>query len=97
MARRSPAAERFAALIDKQPDGGCWLWKGARHHWQTKPWTRLTGTRNGRAKLTPDQVREIRALADAGPINKCAVGRQYGVSDLVIYNVVNRKSWRDIA
>lgn len=49
---------------------------------------------NGRAKLTSDQAAEIRLRYAAGEQNKAALGREYGVSDTVIRNVVNFVSWR---
>lgn len=52
------------------------------------------GTAQGLAKLTEEQVLAIRRLTL--PINKAAVGRQYGVSRRVIYDLLLRNTWTHI-
>lgn len=69
--------------------------RGDRHHWRTKPHTRLLGTRNGRAKLSPEDVRAIRTIAASG-ITKVELAERYGVSDVAIGNIIARKSWAHI-
>lgn len=53
-----------------------------------------SGSRNGRAKLTPDAVDAIRA-APRTPESATILARQYGVSDLTIRKVRGGKSWRN--
>lgn len=56
----------------------------------------LKGVANGRAKLTPSLVKEIRSRWESRPTSKARLAAEYGVSDVVIHNVVNRKSWAHI-
>lgn len=48
------------------------------------------------AKLTPEQVREIRATYDAGSVRQVDLAKQYGVSQRAISLVVRRETYRDI-
>ena len=52
------------------------------------------GTDNANAKLTEDQVREIRALR--GVRKQVDVAADYGVSQLVITNIQLGKSWKHV-
>jgi len=56
----------------------------------------LWGERNGRAKLTEDQVREIRQLYGAGGWTFAGLGRQYGVAYQIISAIVRRTSWSKV-
>lgn len=51
------------------------------------------GERSGRAKLTDDQVREIRASS----LSSAALGRRYDVSSPVISRVRSRVTWKHVA
>lgn len=53
--------------------------------------THLRGGRHPLAKLTEDDVREIRAAWKPGQTS--ALARRYGVSRALIYSVVQRWSW----
>jgi hypothetical protein len=50
------------------------------------------GTRNGRAKLTKDDVRAIRGASAAGASQR-KLARLHGVSHAVIGRIVRRESW----
>lgn len=54
----------------------------------------VPGEKNGRAVLTADQVREIRALPEG--FNRSRVARQYGISRRQMLDIVNGKTWRSI-
>lgn len=54
------------------------------------------GSTHHEAKLTEEQVREIRRLA-AGGRSKLSIAKQFGVSDTLIGYVVRRKFWRHVA
>lgn len=70
--------------------------RGASHHWQVKPWTRPTGDRNGRAKLTPEQVAVIKSALEGGA--QCAsLAKQYGVSWTAIKKIKQGNNWRSNA
>lgn len=52
------------------------------------------GERNGSAKLTATQVREIRQLASEKPRRSYqAIGRQYGITGRMASLIANRKAW----
>lgn len=42
------------------------------------------------------QVREIRALWETGRYTKRGLGRQFSVSDTIIYKVVTRQLWAHV-
>ena len=50
--------------------------------------------RNSHAKLTWDQVEEIRQRYQAGTVTQAALSREYGVTDVMISCIVNGKNWR---
>lgn len=88
---RSATGDRNASRLypDRRP-------RGARHHWRTKPETRMHGERNGRAKLTADDVRQIRVLWATGQHTKVALAAQFGVTDVLIGKIVNRQVWQNL-
>lgn len=53
------------------------------------------GARHGMAKLSIEQVREIRAKRDNGQSMR-AIAAEYGVSGGRISEIVHRKSWRRV-
>jgi Mor family transcriptional regulator len=53
---------------------------------------KLKGSQHGRAKLLEQDVLDIRASSETG----AALSRKYNVSDTVIYNIRNRKTWQHI-
>lgn len=52
------------------------------------------GENNPHAKLTLEQVNEIRELAKNGPIVKAKIAALYGVHPQAIYEIVKGRSWR---
>lgn len=62
-----------------------------------EPVTHAENVRRGRAtRLNSRQVREIRALHDAGA-NCATIARRYGVHRNTIAEIVKRRNWRDVA
>lgn len=61
---------------------------------RVKHGTHTEGTRNGRAKLTEEQVREIRRLYAAGGISQSKLGKRYGVGQDIISGIVRRATWK---
>ena len=53
------------------------------------------GTRNGRARLKPSDVRRIRGAVSAGESRK-ALAEHHGVHVQTIHDIVSRKSWSHI-
>ncbi len=57
---------------------------------------RRRGEKNSRALLQPHAVLEIRAAYATGHHRQIDLGKQFGVSQLTISNIVTRKTWRHI-
>lgn len=55
-----------------------------------------TGERNGRARLTEDDVRAIRRRWAAGGVTISSLAREFGVTRPPIRDVVKGKSWKGI-
>lgn len=51
-----------------------------------------TGTRNSQAKITDDDVREIRQLVDYG-VRRKEVAARFGICGSSVDNIVNRTTW----
>ncbi len=69
--------------------------RGDRHHWQTRPWTRMTGDRNGRAKLSVEQIDSIRTRLAAGE-TVAALAREFGVSWTAVKYIKTGRSWKGV-
>ncbi len=72
--------------------------RGDNHYWHTQPnrRPRPRGELNPRSKLTDGDVLEIVQLYESGGYTKVALGKRYGVSDVVIGNVLAGKSWSHV-
>ena len=57
---------------------------------------RLPGSLNHQAKLTEDQVREMRLLYAAGGVSQAQLAQQYGVSHALVSFIVTRRAWKHI-
>ena len=68
------------------------LARGIRNGAYTKPASRRVGEKNGRAKLTAEDVRAIRVTVAQGT-SLTALSRQYGVGRTTIGHIVRRESW----
>ena len=55
------------------------------------------GEAHPNSKVTADDVREIRRLFATGDYSKAALGRQFGITDVMVGNIVRRTSWSHIA
>jgi len=55
-----------------------------------------SGVRNPMAKLTWEQVRDIRALADGGKM-QCLIATQFHVSPMTVSRIIRGQSWRESA
>jgi HNH endonuclease len=56
----------------------------------------LLGTENGLARLTDDDVREIRALHAAGGWTQAALGKRFAVSRENVREIIHRRTWPHI-
>jgi hypothetical protein len=57
---------------------------------------RPVGERNPTCILNEKQVKEIRSEYQAGNITQVELAKEYGVKPTVIWEIVNRRSWRHI-
>jgi hypothetical protein len=69
--------------------------RGDRHYLRLHPEKHPRGERHPNAKLTEDQVREIRALAKT--MTQRSIARQYGLPEGTISRIILRRSWRHVA
>lgn len=71
--------------------------RGAGHYTQRQPELRVRGESHGRALLTEEQVRAIRAeyTGAYGALPKLA--QKYGVGKPVIERIVRRETWKHVA
>lgn len=72
-----------------------------RHAYRTGLQVSPKGEENGHAKLTAEQVREIRSLRPAtgkikGDLSTYAIAKRYGVSRSLIRHILHRKQWRHV-
>lgn len=68
-----------------------------KRHWQyRRPEMQLRGERVKNAKLTEDQVREIRALARSGVVQR-EIARRFGIDQKTAGQVIRRKTWKHVA
>lgn len=51
---------------------------------------------HGMAKLTNDQVKEIRRIYDNGDMTQTELGKRYGVTHYAIYRIVHRLNWHSV-
>ena len=68
---------------------------GADHPMNRRPELRLKGTKNGRALLTDDDVREIRVRVESGE-QVAALARETGMSEGALRHIVKRRHWRHV-
>ena len=55
-----------------------------------------SGERHGMAKLSADDVRDIRSRYAAGGLRQRDFAIEYGVSTTLISRILNRKNWKDV-
>jgi hypothetical protein len=58
------------------------------------PYRRRTGEQHHMAKLTAEQVVQMRALRNSAPYH--AIAKQFGVSTMTAYRAITGQSWREI-
>lgn len=71
------------------------LARGDRHRSRTKPETLKRGEAHGQAKLTSENVIQIRELAMTG-MSATAIGKLFGLAKSSIQSVIAHKTWRHI-
>jgi hypothetical protein len=71
------------------------LARGERHGTRTKPEKLLKGEKNGRAKLTAEDVQQIRIRAANGEMQR-ALATEYGVGESQVGRIVHRQTWKHL-
>lgn len=91
--REGTTADNTADMIGKgrNPRGDT---HGLRIHPEKA--ARMPGEQNGMAKLTEEQVVQLRARYAAGGISLRAIGQEYGISGAAAHLIVNRTNWSHI-
>lgn len=64
-----------------------------RDRWLKGRYSSAAGEKNGRAKLTAEQVAEIRTRYTGARGEQTALAREYGVSPGQVWAIVNARSW----
>ena len=64
-------------------------------HWSHLHPERHRGELNGRARLTREQVEEVRTRYAAGNISQLALSLEYNVAQTTISAIVRRQNWKD--
>jgi hypothetical protein len=71
------------------------IMRGDANPLRRSPWLAARGQRSGRAKLTDDAVRDIRARWQRG--ETCAqLAREYSVNWSTVRAVLRRRTWRHV-
>ncbi len=58
--------------------------------------TIMRGSKNGYAKLTEDDVVEIRRLWKTGEFTQWGLAHRFGVHQFCIWSVIHKKSWKHV-
>lgn len=70
--------------------------RGASHYNYGNANAPQRGTNNGRAKLTEDDVRQIRRMWDNGTLSKRRIAEHFNVTDVLIGKIVRRELWAHV-
>lgn len=65
-----------------------------RQVFQKHPERAVRGARNGRHRLTPDEVREMRALG--GSMTNTALAKRFGVGRTQVRRILQKEQWIDV-
>jgi hypothetical protein len=57
------------------------------------PWQKLQRGESPNAKMTPDTIREMRALYAVGNISHSGLVKKFGVCESVVARILNRQAW----
>ena len=69
---------------------------GLKNGHYTQPECTLKGEQHGMARLTPEQVLEIRALYLPGIISQSKLAKRYGVTREHVREILHRRRWRHL-
>jgi hypothetical protein len=80
---------------DNRPENLEYVTRSENQHHAYETGLQGRGQKHGRAKLTNEQVREIRRRFDNGE-NRTRMGKEFGVSQGLISQIGNRRIWKHI-
>lgn len=69
---------------------------GDRHAFRCHPESKPVGERHGCAKLTEEQVREIRRIYAEETITQRELAKRFGVCQRTVVTIIHRKHWTHI-
>lgn len=72
------------------------VFKGEDHPWRKGNEYHHQGEKNGRAKLNEDDVRLIREMWNTGQYTKSGLGRNFGVSDVLVHKIIHGQLWTHV-
>lgn len=78
--------------LDNRAENLAWKTPAANQADRIEHGTSNRGARHGRAKLTPEDVREIRQMAAAGRLQAEIVAR-FGIAQTTVSQIITRKTW----
>ena len=55
-----------------------------------------SGTRNGRAKLTPEEVAGIRHMHATGALSISAIARIFGLNPTTVLDAISGENWKQL-
>jgi hypothetical protein len=73
----------------------CWGTYAENGQDRVKHGTQVRGSRQHLAKVTEDDVREIRKLRLAG-MTAAAIARRYNLTDVAVFYMCSRKTWSHV-
>jgi hypothetical protein len=94
---RHECRHRSGDKTDNRLGNLCWGTGSENYEDKRKHGTEQSGERHGCAKLTWQQVQEIRAARASGPPNTKALAEQYGVDRTVIQRIGKGLLWRALS
>lgn len=77
----------------KHPE--CWK-RGDEHYSRTHPEYLARGEQHGCAKLTENDVREIRRVYALGGITTRQLAKMFGMTQSPIHNIIVRRTWKHV-
>lgn len=88
-------AQQSKAWWDARPDARAARAERARQLGKGHKWG-VSGANNPQAKLTDDQVRELRRLYDSGE-NRAELAKRFGVSKSLLWLIGTKRIWKQVA
>ena len=79
--------------INNHVDNLCWGSSKENHKDRVRHGTNPVGARNGRAKLNPDVVAEIRRIYEQGSMSQSRLGAKFGINQTQVSRIILGRAW----